>query len=242
MKKIRLAQKDYIYLSVIAVLLAASVILSGFLVLAKSKENDAISYYDMKCNAFKIENINVSDYQIVFIGDSITDGYRLDSYYSDLPLATYNRGISGDTTDGVLGRLGESAFDFRPVKIVLMIGTNDIGRGSKNGEILDNYREILSKIKGYLTDTEVYCMSIIPQNNILENKTKLELERRTKQILEVNEGIKDLADEFDYQYVNLFDRLADDKNLLKNEYTEDGLHLNHEGYLVWTAILKPLLA
>ena len=242
MKKLKLYKKDYIYLSLIAILLAAVVTLSVFLsILSQKKEKDALAYYyDQKCSAFEMNNINASHSQIVFIGDSITDGYKLDDYYRELSLATYNRGIGGDTTGGVLARLDVSLFDIKPTKIVLMIGTNDINWGISKDEILNNYREILSKIKEALPDTEVFCMSVIPQNRIFV-PFDAELAKRTETILEVNEGIKALVDSAGYSYVNIFDDLSDDAGILKNEYTDDGLHLNHEGYIVWTAVLKPLL-
>ena len=240
MKKIHLAKKDYIYLSVITVLLAVAVALGVVIAFQKNKEESIYSYYNMKCDAFKVDNINASHNQIVFIGDSITDGYRLDDYYGELSLATYNRGIGGDTTDGVLRRLDVSLFDINPSKIVLMIGTNDISGGRSNDEILNNYREILSEIKERLPETEVYCMSIIPQNSLFVSESA-ELEKRTEIIIEVNREIKELSERMGYQYVNIFDGLSEN-NILKAEYTEDGLHLNHKGYIVWTEILKPLLA
>ena len=72
-----------------------------------NKSNSFEAYYNRKCLAYSVENANYSKEQIVFIGDSITDLYTLDSYYS-LTLATYNRGIGGDTTEGVLKRLDVS--------------------------------------------------------------------------------------------------------------------------------------
>ena len=144
--------KDIIYLSVILVLLVSTVILSVIVVLDKKEEESLEHYYNMKCYSFGVQNANLSDGQIIFVGDSITDLYPLDSYYSDLDLATYNRGIGGDTTKGVLERMDVSIFDRSPKKIVLMIGTNDVNGKNEDSYILDNYRQIIDEIREKLPE------------------------------------------------------------------------------------------
>ena len=205
-------------------------------------KNPHQQYYQDKCDSYKVQNINLSKEQIVFIGDSITDLYPLDDYYADLDLATYNRGIAGDSTEGVLKRLDVSLFDIKPSKVVLLIGTNDINGNIESSKIIANYKKIIDKIKMELPNTYIYCVSIIPQNFTLETYTNIKVEKTTKTILEINSKIKDMvANEEKVRYIDLFPLLADSNNMLIKKYSDDGIHLNAAGFEVWTNLIKPYL-
>lgn len=198
-------------------------------------------YYDNKCQSYAVQNTNLAKGQIVFIGDSITDLYVLDNHYADLPLAAYNRGIGGDTTQGVLNRLQVSIFDIHPSVIVLMIGTNDVNGGVDNSEILQNYTQIIDGIYEALPEVELFCMSVIPQNEQLETYTTINVEKTTKAILALNEDLKDLVQARGATYLDLFPLLADENDRLIAEYSDDGIHLNEQGFVVWRDLLKPYL-
>ena len=212
MKKI--TKKDFIYLSVILLLTIALTVASIF----AFQKKESKSYYDNKCFSYAVQNTNLSKNQIVFIGDSITDLYPLDDYYADLPLACYNRGIGGDTTGGVLRRLQVSAFDLAPKKIVLMIGTNDINGGIPVDKIVKNYTKIVEKIQKQLPTTSLYLISVIPQNDDLEEYSNIKTAKTLPKILEVNENIERLAQEKGATYIDLFSELKDENNYLIKEY------------------------
>ena len=220
----------------IIILLITIVVLSILLSIKRKKEELEI-YYDQKCAAFELENINLAHNQIVFIGDSITDYCKLDNYYSELQLAKYNRGISGDTTGGVLNRLKVSLFDIKPSKVVLMIGINDINWGVENSEIIKNYRNILKDISINLPQTEVFCVSMLPENKDLW----VDVDKNIQTIKTINPKIKKFADEFGYTYVDMFSQVAGSNDYLIKEYSDDGLHLNHAGYVKFSTYLKPYL-
>ena len=232
-----------IYISIITILTIAIVVLSIVLIPEKLKSEDPnIQYYNSKCQAFNLQNFNLTEGQIVFIGDSITDLYPLDEYYADLDLATYNRGIGGDTTSGVLKRLKISLFDIKPSKIVLLIGANDVNGCVEKSKILSNYQEILTKIKTELPETQVYCMSMIPQNLTLETYSTIDVEKTTQTILELNPQIEAMvSNEPNFTYLDLFSLLADSNNMLIETYSDDGIHLNAAGFEVWTSLIKPYL-
>ena len=232
-----------VYLSVIAVLIAVTVVLAVNLYKNSGVAlSETQKYYQMKCTSYKVQNTNLSKGQIVFVGDSITDLYPLDDYYADLDLAAYNRGIGGDTTTGVLKRLQESVFDLKPSTVVLMIGTNDINGNVKTEKILKNYQEILTRIKTELPNTRLYCVSVIPQNLTIETYSTIKIDEATPRILALNEKIKEMvASEPNMTYLDLFSLLADENNRLIEKYSDDGLHLNAEGFKVWTGLLKPYL-
>lgn len=202
------------------------------------KYSKGTTTYEEKLENFISENSSFEKNQIVFIGDSITAGYRLNRYYPNLNLKTYNRGISGDTTDWLTTRLQISLFDLVPTQVILMIGTNDINGGKNAEEIASNYQHILSLIASNLPNTEVCCVSIIPQNKEYSQSAS----ENNLRIKETNTKIEELARSFGYEYVNLFDRLIDENGFLKRNYSSDGLHLNQKGYRVWTEVMKEFLS
>lgn len=190
--------------------------------------------YDEKVAAFAAENSSFDKGQTVFVGDSITAKYKLDYFYRDTNIQMYNRGISGDTSDWLLTRMQVSVLDIAPARIVLMIGTNDINEGKTSEEIAKNYDEILGLISHNLPDTEVYCISIIPQNTDHSDKAY----ENNQRIISANEKIESLAISYGYKYLNLYDRLATATGVLHKIYSTDGLHLSMKGYEVWTEAMK----
>ncbi|MBP5404807.1 MAG: SGNH hydrolase [Clostridia bacterium] len=236
----KLALKDILCLVLVILLVAAVVTLSVLLARQKKISKQAPTYYDQKCAAFTLENANFSQGQIVFIGDSITDGYRLSDFYADLPLAVYNRGIGGDVTSGVYNRLKTSLYDLAPSKIVLLIGINDINSGRTNDEIIANYTSILDEIKKNLPAADVTCLSVLPMHDKVA-AWGIDLEKATAQIKDLNGKIKTLAEGTSYRYIDLFSLVSDGKDRLVEGYTYDGLHLNADGYAIWTAAVKPYL-
>ena len=242
-KNKKITKKDIIYLSIIALLVISTVVLSVLLVVANYKKQsfEHGEYYHNKVTSFGVQNANLSEGQIVFIGDSITDLYPLDSYYSDLNRACYNRGIGGDTTQGVIDRLKVSIFDVNPSTIVLMIGTNDIDGGVPNETIIENYKIILSEINKNQPMVELCFVSVIPQNKDLESYTQLNVDKNNNTILTINEEIKNLCDEFGCTYIDLHSNLIDENGYLRKELSDDGIHLNANGFEIWTNLLKPYL-
>lgn len=241
-------KKPGIYLTgaVAVLLLIAVIVLSCLLIFGGCEKEgekipDHLQYYNNKCQSYRTQNVNLAKGQVVFLGDSITDLYILDEHYADLPLAAYNRGIGGDTTQGVFDRLQVSAFDIAPSVIVLMIGTNDINGNYEKAGILQRYEKIIDEIYKALPDVKLFCMSIIPQNDVLETYSAIKVEKTTEIILEVNGQIKALSEKKGATYLDLFSCLADENNRLIRAYSDDGLHLNNNGLAVWTALLKPYL-
>lgn len=196
-------------------------------------------YYNNKVAAFSVENANYAKGQNVFIGDSITDLYHLDEYYSDLDKATYNRGIGGDTTIGVLDRLDVSLYQIAPSNIVLMIGINDINCGYLEDDIVARYTSILDNIKSNLPSSKLFVMSILPMHDSMPDY--VDLDKNTAIIISINSKIKVLAEDRSYQYMDLFSLVKDDNNRLIKAYSEDGIHLNDAGFRVWTDLVKPVL-
>ena len=223
--------------SLIIIILSIAVLILGIVLLI----NDSKSYHNEKCREFAKENLTFSKGQIVFLGDSITDLCELDNYYEDLELKLYNRGISGDTTIDLKNRLDVSAFEIEPSIIVLMIGTNDINWGRSINAIMETYEEIVSEIYNRLPNVKLYVMSVIPQNKDLESYTPFNIDTHLPRIIELNQEITKLSTKYDFTYIDLYPSLLDSDGYLDKKYSDDGLHLNHNGFIVWSNILKPHL-
>jgi len=169
---------------------------------------------------------------IVFAGDSVTWGAPYGNFFGNIR----NRGIGGETTIGLLGRVDEIARD-DPQKIFLMIGSNDLARDHWTSDILDNYRQILGKIKMKAPRATVYVQSIPPRNSA-DRSAPRDVAGR---VMEVNAKLRSLTAEFGYTYIDLFPALADEHGQLKSEYSEDGLHLTWPGYVKLMEALQPFV-
>ena len=173
-------------------------------------------YYLAKESQFETLNIKSSD--IVFLGDSITNRCEWEEVFNNSSIK--NRGIDGDTTDGILNRLN-TITKGHPKKIFLMIGINDLLHKRDTVYILNNYKQILNEIRMNSSDTTIYIESILPNNNIRSNKD-VKLLNSELQKLNGNRIV----------YIDLFDEFVKD-NRLSTKYTYDGTHLNGRGYLIW---------
>lgn len=172
---------------------------------------------------------------IVFLGDSITDYYDLYAAFSDRNVV--NSGIAGDLTSDILEDMDNRVYQYNPSKVFLLIGTNDIEHEVSKDEIVDNIKKIIEGIKENRENAEIYLESIYPVN---EDKWGASL-RRNAVIKEINEELEELAEEEDITYIDLFDDLAADDENLKDEVSDDGLHLLPEGYDIVTEKLENYL-
>lgn len=189
------------------------------------------TYYDQRELLF--ESLPTSENDIIFLGNSITDGGEWGELFDNTNCK--NRGISGDITLGVLNRL-ETVTKGQPAMIFLMIGTNDMDWGFSNDTIAMNVRAIVQRIKEESPRTRIVVQSILPTNDcygLFTGHTK-----RWQDVALINEMLKAMAEEEGVTYLDLYRRMADDEGKLSTDYSNDGLHLNGEGYKVWKAAVK----
>ena len=191
----------------------------------KEKPKFGAYYYHRKDLFEKLPN---TEHEIIFLGNSITDGAEWSEIFQDLRVK--NRGISGDVTDGILYRL-EEVTESKPDKIFLMIGVNDLAHGTSRQQILLNYEKIIKRIKDESPKTELYIESILPVNNAFPD-FKNHVTKNTE-IVQVNNDLKALAVANSATYIDLHSVFKDANGKLDAKYTEDGLHLNGSGYMLW---------
>jgi lysophospholipase L1-like esterase len=190
------------------------------------------TYYNQRASLF--ESLPHAQDDIVFLGDSITDGGEWCELFGDSRMK--NRGISGDVTWGVLDRLEEVTAG-KPAKIFLMIGVNDLARGKSVQEISANHREIVEGILQASPETQLYLQSVLPVNNVFgkfNNHTDKGVE-----ILVVNKKLKELAKATpNTEYIDLFQAFRTNDGLLETLYSNDGLHLTGDGYVLWKSMIE----
>ncbi|MBR5439583.1 MAG: hypothetical protein IKV61_05140 [Clostridia bacterium] len=187
------------------------------------------SYYNQKISSYADENALYDEYEVdvAFLGDSLTDGYNLSEYYPEF--ITVNRGIGGDTTIGLESRLKVSVYDLKPKVCVMLIGANNMDT------MFENYENILKGFKENLPNTKIVLLSLTAMGGEYWGaKNQLACYNNVR--------IKKYAESYGYTYVDLFTPLFNEKTgEVYDGFTIDGGHFTHEGYLVVTAQIKPVL-
>ena len=167
--------------------------------------------------------------EIIFLGNSITDQAEWHEMFNNLNVK--NRGIGGDDTDGILGRLDE-VVESKPARIFIMIGTNDLAGSKTIDYIISNYRKILDTIMVKSPATEIYVQSILPTNDAIHYT------RKNTDIMEINRQLEGLAREKNLVYIDLYSSFVTPDNKLNPSYSIDGLHLNGAGYKLWVKLIS----
>ena len=218
---------------VLAAVIAVSVWYFGF-ALPQKREQAAwmqavADYRNAKMEQYRQENAEFGDYEVevAFLGDSLTDGYDLAKYYPQY--VTANRGIGGDTTFDLEGRLQVSAYDLKPQVVVMLIGANNMDT------MFENYEAILQGLRTNLPDTKVVLLSLTAMGG--------EHWGRKNQLAAYNNvSIKLLAEKYGFTFIDLYSPLYDVSiGEVYEGYTVDGGHFTHEGYVVLTEQITPVL-
>lgn len=189
-----------------------------------------IYFFDVKKTSI------VLDENIVFFGDSITSGYKIEEFYPKNNVI--NSGTGGDTTENLLERMND-VYKYNPSKVFILIGINDLNRGKSIDEILDNIQRIVNNIKTNRKYTNIYIESVYPINrNVFEDKDySFNNDISNDTIKELNDRLSNLCKENSIQYVDVYNNLIDSEGNLKEDYTKEGLHLTDLGYFKVTSSL-----
>lgn len=200
-----------------------------------AQEQKHSTFYYQRATLFEVLPTSKSD--IIFLGNSITNGGEWAELLRN-PHAK-NRGISGDTTQGVLDRLS-TITKGKPSKIFLLIGTNDLSRGKSVDEVAKNVEKIVERVKRESPKTKLYVQSVFPVNPKF-NKFLGHMNRQ-KDIAALNAKIKAIAARHGVTYIDVYKSLVlPSTDVMNPEYTNDGLHLLGKGYQKWVDVLKPYL-
>ena len=193
--------------------------------------------YNKLLNQFNSNPLNNGD--IIFLGNSITAEGKAWSVRLDNSIIR-NRGIGGDTTDGILARSGE-IIDSNPTAVFLLIGINDLYNNTIESPsinyIANNIINIAKGIKTNSTKTKVFIQTLLP---ISIKKSPKHYKLYNHSIKTINKIIIENQQNKSYTVIDLYSLFVDNKGQLKNDLTYDGLHLNEQGYEVWSNFIKPI--
>lgn len=186
------------------------------------------------------ERAKQGDVDLLFIGDSITQGWEGDpgrdiweKFYGSRK--AMNAGISGDRTQHVLWRLENGNIDgIKPKLAVVMIGTNNSGSDSPQ-DIAAGITAIVQKLREKLPETKVLLLGIFPRGETRED-SKRKINQAT------NEIIKSLDDGKSVYYLDISDEFLDDDRKLSRQIMPDLLHLSKRGYDIWAESIEPKVA
>ena len=181
------------------------------------------------------EKLPVTSKDIVFLGNSITDGGEWNELLANPRVK--NRGISGDRSSWMLDRL-DPIVGGQPRKLFLLIGTNDLAAGTPAAEVVANVRKIVERFQSESPRTKLYVQSVFPVNDSFK-KYAAKHGRHDADIVAVNKGLQALCAEKGIVYIDLWTLLADKNGKLRADLTNDGLHLMGEGYIVWRDAVLP---
>ncbi len=185
-------------------------------------------FYASELVRYENENKEYDDFEVdvAFLGDSLTAGYDIESYYPEY--LVINRGIGGDTSHGLYDRLGVSVLDLKPKVAVMLIG------GNNPDTMFRDYEDILISFKENIPDTKIILVSHAPASGSWNDKNKTFTYNNVK--------VKLLAEKYGYEFVDIYSPMFDlQTGKIKDEYTTDGAHFTAAGYEVVTEQIKPVI-
>ena len=178
--------------------------------------------------------------QVVFIGDSITQGWEGEGkeiwakYYA--PRSAVNLGIGGDRTQHVLWRLDNGNLaGLKPKAAVVMIGTNNSnGEDNSPGQIVDGVRAIVEKLRAKLPETKILLLAIFPRSeNYSVARGKL---------AQINQVLRRVTDDKNVFWIDFGHLFLNDDGTMPRELMPDYLHLSPKGYTIWAEAIEDKLS
>jgi acyl-CoA thioesterase I len=171
--------------------------------------------------------------RVVFLGDSITDIWNLEKFFPGKPYV--NRGISGQTAPQMLVRMFPDVIDLKPAAVILLAGTNDIAgnTGPETAKMIEENFKAITEL-AQVHHIKVILCSLTP---VGDYTSQPQTEHRPpSQILQLNAWIKSYASRVHATFADYYSALVDSKGMLRNGYSNDGLHPNDRGF----ALLAPV--
>lgn len=190
------------------------------------------TFYEQRASLFELLPTTSKD--IVFLGNSITNGCEWAELFNNPHIK--NRGISGDICEGVYDRL-DPIVKGKPAKLFLLIGINDVARGTSADTITLGIRRIVEKVQSVSPRTKIYLQSVLPvsnEYNMFQAHTS-----RGNVVLEINSRLVKLAEEKKITYIDLHSHFVNkETGKLRSDLSNDGLHMLGKGYMLWRDLIK----
>jgi len=178
--------------------------------------------------------------RVVFMGDSITDGWGRSrgKFFPSKPYV--NRGISGQTTPQMLIRFRPDVLALKPKAVVILAGTNDLA-GNTGPSTLEAIEDNLTSMAelAKANGIRVVFASLLPVCDYIKPQTD---RRSPEKIIALNKWMKEYAAKNGLGYLDYYSAMLDDKGMLKQSLTYDGLHPNEAGYEVMGPLAEKAVA
>ncbi|MGO9402340.1 MAG: SGNH/GDSL hydrolase family protein [Terriglobales bacterium] len=175
--------------------------------------------------------------RVVFLGDSITDYWKLPDYFPGKPYI--NRGIDGQTTPEMLVRFRQDVIDLHPKVVVMLAGTNDIAGvtgPTLNEDIEANYASMAELARSHRI--RMVFASVLPVHNYTHDAEESFALRPRARILALNKWLKDYCAKNHLVYLDYFSALVDERGMLKRTLADDGLHPTDAGYKIMASLAE----
>ena len=177
--------------------------------------------------------------ELVFEGDSITDGWRgrgKQTFKQNYErYNTLNLGIGGDRTEHILWRIDHGELDgLHPRAVVLMIGTNNLGNKQSVQDTIAGIECDVKAIHDKLPDARILLLAVFPRGAEPTNHYRDEIKQ-------VNEAIEKLDGHDNVKYLDIGPNFLDPDGTLSKTIMPDALHPNEKGYMIWAEAMAPTL-
>lgn len=196
----------------------------------------ALDYHKNRLAVFKDQQILKN--KIVFAGCSITEFGKWNELLNNSSII--NRGIAGDNSFGLLNRI-DDIINLQPSMLFVSIGINDIAKDIPAQVTVDNIIKFVKKLKESSPKTKILVHSILP-TNASNRQNKYEVishYNKNDKVVELNKLLGQNTQENGYTFIDLYNSFKDTNGNLNLEFADkDGLHLNAQGYILWSEILK----
>lgn len=171
---------------------------------------------------------------IYFVGSSTFERWNSSMRQDFSRFDIIPRGLGGSTFSDLIDYSYEIAIKYNPRGIFIYEGDNDLAAGKKSADVLNSLKKFIEISRLSIPNVKIFYVSIKPS---LARKSLLPV------ILETNSKIKDYCGEGACVYIDVASKMLDEKgNVIEKYYVGgDGLHLNRDGYVLWTNLLKPYL-
>ena len=189
-------------------------------------------YYVRRATHF--DDLPVYRHDIIMLGNSLTDGAEWNELLRNPRVK--NRGIIGDIVQGLYERM-EPILKGKPRKIFILSGVNDVSHGVDGDSIARAMEKLIVLIKKRSPRTKIYLQSMLPFNTDVQ-MWKL-LKGREQVVIDGNRAMEKMAKRQGVTWIDLYPLFVDKNGKLREDLTNDGLHLLGPGYLIWRdAIIK----
>ncbi len=204
-----------------------------------NKFNDSKPKSNKKQVEEKVVKNNIVDDNYLLLGTYHTEDYDLDDFdldYHYVKIANKDYEITDIIED-----MKKNVYDFNPSIVFIELGINEIGDGEDIDEVLSSLEKLVNNIQYNRKFAEIYVESLYPINPDMDDYDKkfFTASIDVEDIKEYNKKIKKLTDQLNVHYLDIYKELNDDDKL-NEKYTDDGIHLNNEGYKVINKMINSI--